>query len=232
MLTKTTLTALLATLFFSASAVADPITIDVYEDGDDISNSLGGYTTVDYDITGANGDIVSSFTTGTGNVIGMSPDAMILTDDVTGNDWFDDPANDGAIFGVHGNMVTLTPTNPLGAISFVISSSFRGSAWVSAEWTDSDGNTGEVRNPTGSGYFPLNTSSETDDWNGRGVSMFAAEGKCITSITIEPYEWGFGAISTADAVGCVSVPEPGPLGLMGLGLLCLGVAARRRNPLA
>jgi len=229
MFTRTKLTSLLVTLLFSASAVADPITIDVYEDGGDVPQTLGGYTTVDYDITGVNGQTVNSFTTATGNEIGMSPDVMILTDDVTGNNWFDDPANNGAIFGVFGNIVVLTPTNPLGAISFNISSSFGGSAWVSAEWVDSDGNTGEVRNPTGSGYFPLNTQSGTDDWNGRGVSMYAAEGKCITSITIEPYKWGFGAISTADAVGCVSVPEPGSLSLLSLGLLSLGLLARRRN---
>jgi hypothetical protein len=126
---------------------------------------------------------------------------------------------------VHSNIVVLTPTNPLAAISFIISSSFGGSAWVSADWADSDGNVGTVRNPSGSGYFDVNQGN----YDGVGVSMYAAEGKCITSITIEPYDWGFGAISTADAVGCVSVPEPGSLSLLSLGLLSLGLLARRRN---
>lgn len=223
MFNRTTLTSFFVTLLFSATAVADPITIDTHLDG--TPSSPGGYVTEDYTITGNNGDILSSFTTGSGNEIGMSPDVMVLTDSVNGNNWFDDPANNGAIFGVHGSMVTLTPTNPLAAISFIISSSFGGGAWVSADWTDSDGNVGTVRNPAGSGYFRVNQG----EYDGVGVSMYAAPGACITSITIEPYEWGFGAISTADAVGCVSVPEPGSLGLMGLGLLCLGFVARRRT---
>ena len=134
----------------------------------------------------------------------------------------DDPDNE-TIFGVPGNSVTLTPTNPLGALSFMIHSSFGGGAWVSAQWTDIHGNIGTVRNPPGSGHFPINQGLD-----GVGVGVWAEPGTCITSVTIEPPDWGFGSISTADAVPCVNVPEPGSLSLFGFGLLLLGLGSLTR----
>ena len=215
----TKLTSLVIVLFGSTAVLADPITITVYPDNADIPTILGGHATDPYAITDADGTIVSSFTTDSGNVINLSPDVMVITED-----WVDDPDGD-TIFGVHGNMVTLTPTDPLAAISFMIHSSYsNGGAWVSADWIDSDGNSGTVRNPD-TGYFPVNQGS----LDGVGVGMFAASGACITSITSEPCEWGFGSIRTADATPCTQVSEPGSLGLLGLGLLGMGLFMGRRR---
>ena len=60
----------------------------------------------------------------------------------------------------------------------------------------------------------------------------------ITRIEVDPtFEWGVGNFGIAEGGGggssCVGVPEPGPVSLMGLGLLMLGLGrlagARRRE---
>lgn len=219
MFTRTKLAALLVTLLFSASAVADPITIDTYPDEDLIPGTLGGYETdsfsIDDETTTLNDDetTVASFTND-GNVITLEGDDVTIVSP----DW---AVPNGSIFGIHGRTVTLNPTTPLGAISFIITAQFSGSAWVSANWTDSSGSsysTGE------NNWFAINQDNGN---NAIGVGIYAEPGACITSVTVDPAPWwGISAISTAD---CVSVPEPGSLSLLSLGLLSLGLLARRRN---
>lgn len=220
MQTRTKLIALVAALFCSTAAFGDPIVIQTYPDNGDIPGVLGGYTTDPYVITGADGTVVGSFTTSSGNVITLNPDVTIVTPD-----WVDDPDGD-SIFGVPGNLVILTPSIPLAAISFMIHSDYsNGGAWVSANWIDAVGNSGTVRNPPGSGYFDVNQGS----LDGVGVGIWAEPGVCIDSITIEPIRWGFGSVRTADARPCVSVAEPGSLSIMGLGLLVMGLFVARRR---
>lgn len=204
-----------AGLLIGGQAIADPITIGAFPDGEDIPAELGGWTLDPYEINDSDGTKTDSFTTESGNTFQMDDTVEVMTPV-----WVDDP-DGGTIFGVPGDMVTLTPENPIGAISFIISSAWENAgAWVSATWEDGNGNTGSLRNPE-SGYFDANMG----DLDGVGVGIWAEPGACITSVTIEPPEWGFGSIRTAD---CVSVPEPGTLALLGLGLVGIGVT-RRRN---
>lgn len=216
MLTKTKLLALLATLLFSASAVADPITIDYIAD-DAIPDAPGGHTTVDYTIVGDDGTPVTSFTND-GNQIDLLGSAVTIE-----TPYWSSPV--GTIFAVHGNTVTLDPANPLGAISFIITAAGNAGIWVSADWSWSDGSgSGTLRNPD-QNYTSINSDGGSN--NAIGVAIYAEPGACITEVTVDPsWWWGIGSISTAD---CASVPEPGSLSLLSLGLLYLGFVARRRS---
>lgn len=207
-------------LFIFGQAVADPITIEAFPDGGDIPEELGDWTLDPYEITDPDGTETNSFTTESGNTFHMDDTVEVMT----GEWWVEDPTDGATIFGVPGNEITLTPENPIGAISFVISSAWQNAgAWVSAEWVDASGARGSLRNPE-YGYFDVN--NDTGGFAGVGVGIWAESGACITSVTIEPPKWGFGSIRTADCV--VSVPEPGTLGLLGMGLFGIGLAARRR----
>ncbi len=211
-------------LLMSATTLADPIVIQTYPDGTDIPQTLGTYATTPYNIPGPNcdataADCPTSFTTSTGNTIDFDQEVSVISPN-----WVRDPYTGATIFGVHSNKIVLTPHKPLGAISFVISSKWHNAgAWVAADWVNSSGS-GSLRNPS-SGYFPVHQGTR----RGVGVGIYARPGTCLTGVTIEPPKWGFGSIRTADCV--TSVPEPGSLSLLGLGLLSLGFAqyARRRQ---
>lgn len=63
-----------------------------------------------------------------------------------------------------------------------------------------------------------------------GVYADNTDGSCsaITSVIIEPSEWGFGNLSI-NQDDCTSVPEPAPIALLALGLIGLGFMRRKNN---
>lgn len=208
MLNGLKLSALLAALFFATSAFAGPIKITLNPED---PGSLGDWDLDPFHIQ-SSPRAVNSFTTDSGNTIRMRPGVTVMNPD-----WW---SGHGLMYGVHGNRVVLRPINPLGAISFVIDSAWGGggSAWVNAGWTH-----GPRRGVARSGTFRLHP-------DGVGVGIHATGGACITSVVIDPPRWGFGQIQTADCV--TSVPEPGSLSLLALGLLGLGFFVRRRPTIA
>jgi hypothetical protein len=201
---------------FATAALADPIEI-VPLTGGEHPDTLGGYTMTPF---GAPADGYHECTTshtgeevcfddGSGNVVSL------LADDP---DWWQydgSPAPDqGNIFVVDDgrNLVDLILPENTRAFSLFVGASSGGRAWIQA-FDDAGNSTEQV-------YFGVGA----DDTRGYGV--YTTGCTSLTRITVEPFQWGFGYFSSNEGE-CTSVPEPGTLGLLGIGLLGLALARRR-----
>lgn len=109
--------------------------------------------------------------------------------------------------------------------TFRIGANMHAQAWIRAEYTDSDGESGYLQTDWFNGITP-----QTSPLYG----VFLTDtGNCakIDSVVVDPhFRWGIGEMSIATNGDCaVSVPEPGSLGLLGAGLLAMGFVWRTRR---
>lgn len=206
-------TALLIALIVPFSASADPIEIVPLNDGNHPA-TLGGYVMTPFEEP-----------TGTSDCTPSTSGGEVCFEDVNGNSialpaespwWWEydgSPAPDhGNVFVVRGeNWIDLILPADTRAFSLFVGANSRGSAWIQA--FDDQGNSTDR----------VNFGVGRNDTDGYGV--FTTGCTALTRITVEPFEWGFGYLSSNQGE-CTSVSEPTPVGLLGLGLLGLVLTRR------
>jgi len=207
---------------FNASAT---LILDQYGSGTPTPETIGGYTMTDFDIVNDSlsgvtstvespfGDLLT-FTDENGAVLDLSRG---LADSTSW--WVNGESSDYDIFttGVHW-VTILLPTNTR-ALSFNVGANISASGWLKATETDSSG----IDTKYNFDLSPSNTP-------GFGIYTSNSPEQCssLTSVTIEPLEWGVGNFSINNDSCGVSVPEPASLTLFGIGLAGLGFIRRRR----
>ncbi len=128
-------------------------------------------------------------------------------------DWWQ-YAHDG-VFVTNQNYLEILLPAGTRAMSIWTGASFNALAWI-------QGANGEYT--TSEHYFRIN------DGVTAGYAVFAANScETITSVIVDPLaDWGVGNLSISQDP-CASVPEPGPLALLMMGILGLGISRMARK---
>jgi len=205
-------------------AIANPATAGIiavkYSDGDP-GTALGGYDMTPFDHDDRVGEWVNSVASPLyGNVLIMAQGAetpldMLVGDPTANNpDWWEYDDH-GSVYMTSVHWIELLMPANTRAFSFYVGASFNGYGWI--EGYDDQGY---------STWEPFNVSAG----NSPGFGVYSGAGSCssITKIIVEPYQlWGVGNFGINQDT-CTTVPEPGSLSLLGLGLLLFGIARRFR----
>lgn len=222
-LTPLGLISLVALASFEASA--GPV-IETFANGTATPGTLGGWAMTDIGDTGASGTLTNSISSGafsgTINFQDNNGNAldMLRVDASNIASWWNNPeASDNEVFTTSVSWVELILPENTRALSFNVGASFNGWGWMMGY------NEGGVSTYSSFDLSPGNTP-------GFGVYANNSASNCgsISSIVIDPSQWGIGNLSIAQSDQCTAdVPEPGVITLLGLGLVGLGIARRQKS---
>lgn len=222
------LIALTAGLLVASLSVAEPIIVEI--DGGEGMNPLGGYAMTPFGMPDSGGGCATSTTSADGLTIdfttrngadgtGGSPACM----NVESPDWWE--WDHGNVFTTDVrelNWVELILPADTRALWVYVGASFRnGSGWIEA-FDQNNASSGRT-------HFGRNSDIAFGPNNTPGFGIYSPDAcGSVSRVIIEPSDWGFGFLATNNDP-CVSVPEPAPLGLLGLGLLGIALVRRLRS---
>ncbi|WP_067732097.1 cistern family PEP-CTERM protein [Novosphingobium naphthalenivorans] len=220
--------AALASVAFAAPAMADQITLG--------SGDIGSSFTLDY----------NGFSSGT-NIDGLTGAATFKLTGISGNDYtFDYSVTNTSSAPVTGSRIssfafntdpTITSASSTGAFSYTTLDSTYPNGIGTVDVCFKDAATGSCAGgggggldmgQTGTGSFTLSFSQPVSSLT---LSDFYVRYQSITGVPGITSASGSGTITTSSSSsGGTPVPEPGMLGLFGLGIIGLALARRRRAP--
>ncbi len=213
-----------AAVFFSSTASANLI-LEEYGSNTATPNTIGSYAMTDFTVvnnslSGSTSTVESPF----GDLLTFTDKNGAILDLTRGladstSWWVNGEGSDYDIFTTGVHWVTILLPENTRALSFNIGANLNASGWLKATETDGLG----INTPHTFNVAPSNTP-------GFGIYTDNAAGQCstLTSVTIEPLEWGVGNLSINNDP-CATVPEPPTSALFGLGIIGLLLSWRKHS---
>jgi len=199
-----------------AASVAQAGIIQTVENAGIYTTQVAGATTVNW-----NDYSCGAYTSCTG-------DGHLVTGSVSGR--YASP------YGVTDTYLTVPYNYSAGAVSLTTPGSYNyfGLYWGSLDLYNSihfyDGGS-LVGSYSGADIFSLMANGGQSSWaSNRYVNFLFTEGDLFNRIVLVSTNWAFESDNHAFGNVTTSVPEPGTLAMFGLGLIGLGMMARRRQP--